>query len=97
VKFHNSKNYLKKIKKITKIIDVEVFVHGAMCVSVSGRCFTSQFLHCRSANRGQFTHPCRRAYFIRDEEGNELKVENSRVMSAKDLCTLPFINEMKKW
>lgn len=87
---------LSQIKKISKIIPVEIFAHGAMCVSVSGRCFTSQFLHCRSANRGQCTHPCRRAYIIKDEEGNELKLENNRVMSAKDLCTLPFIEKMKK-
>ncbi len=41
-------------------------------------------------------HPCRRSYSIKDEEGNELKVENSRILSAKDLCTLPFIEKMKK-
>jgi putative protease len=87
---------LKQIRKISKIIDVECFVHGAMCISISGRCFTSQFMRCKSANRGQCTHPCRRAYIIRDEEGNELKLENNKVMSAKDLCTLPFIEKLKK-
>ena len=86
---------LKKIKEISKIVDIECFVHGAMCVSVSGRCFTSQFLFCKSANRGECLHPCRRKYFVRDEEGNELKVENNQVFSAKDLCTLPFIEKMK--
>ncbi|MFA7708064.1 MAG: peptidase U32 family protein, partial [Candidatus Pacearchaeota archaeon] len=63
---------LKQIKKISKIIPIEVFIHGAMCVSESGRCFTSQFLFNQSANRGKCIHPCRRAYQIRDEEGNEL-------------------------
>jgi len=87
---------LKQIKEISKIVDVECFVHGAMCVSISGRCFTSQFLHGLSANRGKCAHPCRRAYFVFDEEGNELKLENNRVMSAKDLCTLPFIEKMKE-
>jgi len=87
---------LKQIKQISKIITIECFIHGAMCVSISGRCFTSQFLHCKSANRGQCTHPCRRAFIIKDEEGNELRVENSRVMSAKDLCVLPFIEQLKK-
>jgi len=87
---------LKQISKIAKIIPVEVFIHGAMCVSVSGRCFTSQFLHCKSANRGECAHPCRRAYKVIDDEGNELRLENNRIMSAKDLCTLPFINKMKK-
>ncbi len=87
---------LKQIKEISKIIDIETFCHGAMCVAVSGRCFTSQFLFNKSANRGECLHPCRRSYIVKDEEGNELKLENSRVMSAKDLCTLPFLEKMKK-
>lgn len=87
---------LKQIREIARIIDVEIFVHGAMCVSVSGRCFTSQFLHCKSANRGMCRHPCRKAYTVKDDEGNELRVENSRIFSAKDLCTLPFIDKLKK-
>ena len=103
---------LKQIKKISKIIDAECFVHGAMCVAVSGRCFTSQFLFGKSANRGECLHPCRRSYIvkcseqvpplnakyvIRDkQEGYELELDNDKVMSAKDLCTLPFIEEMKK-
>ena len=87
---------LKQIKEISKIIDIECFIHGAMCVSISGRCFTSQFLFCKSANRGECLHPCRRKYFVKDEEGNELKIENNQIFSAKDLCTLPFIEKMKK-
>ncbi len=87
---------LKQIKEISKIIDIECFCHGAMCVAVSGRCFTSQFLFNKSANRGECLHPCRRSYIVKDEEGNELKIENSRILSAKDLCTLPFIEKMKK-
>lgn len=89
---------LKQIKKISKIpgIKIETFIHGAMCVALSGRCFTSQFLFNKSANRGQCLQPCRRAYTITDDEGNKLKLENSRVMSAKDLYTLPFIEKLKK-
>ncbi len=87
---------LKQIKKISRVVDVEIFGHGAMCVSVSGRCFTSQFLHGRSANRGQCTHPCRRAYTVRDSDGHEIQLVNNYVMSAKDLCTLPFIEKVKK-
>ena len=90
---------LKQIKEISKIkgLEIEVFIHGAMCVSISGRCFMSQFLFNKSANRGECFHPCRRSYVIKDEKyGNELKLENSRVMSAKDLCALPFIEELKK-
>jgi len=88
---------LKQIKEISKVIDVECFAHGAMCVAVSGRCFTSQFLFNKSANRGQCLHPCRRSYTVKDkQEGYELTLENDKVMSAKDLCTLPFIDKMKK-
>lgn len=87
---------LKQIKKISKIIDLEIFIHGAMCTAVSGRCFTSQFLHCKSANRGACRHPCRKSYKVIDNEGNELRVENSRIFSAKDLCTLPLIEKLKQ-
>ncbi len=87
---------LKQIKKISKIIPVETFIHGAMCVSVSGRCFTSQFLFKESANKGSCIHPCRRDYLVKDNEGDELKVENNFIFSAKDLCTLPFIEKLKK-
>ncbi len=87
---------LKQIKEISKIIDVECFVHGAMCIGVSGRCLTSQFLFNKSANRGECLHPCRRGYYVKDEEGNELKIQNNKILSAKDLCTLPFIEKMKK-
>ncbi len=88
---------LKQIKKISGIINVECFIHGAMCVSISGRCFTSQFLFNKSANRGECIHPCRRSYIVKDkQEGYELELENDKIMSAKDLCTLPFIEELKK-
>ncbi len=88
---------LKQIKKISKVVDVECFAHGAMCVAVSGRCFTSQFLFNKSANRGECLHPCRRSYTVKDkQEGYELTLSNDKIMSAKDLCTLPFINKMKK-
>ncbi|MAH03696.1 protease [Candidatus Pacearchaeota archaeon] len=87
---------LKQIKEISKIIDIECFIHGALCSSISGRCFTSQFLFNSSANRGKCLHPCRRSYIVKDNEGNELKVENNKIFSAKDLCTLPFLEELKK-
>ncbi|MBT7706291.1 U32 family peptidase [archaeon] len=91
---------LKQIKEIKKKVKIEVecFAHGAMCVSVSGRCFTSQFQSGLSANRGQCAHPCRRAYEITDltDPKRKLRLENNRVMSAKDLCTLPFMSKMKK-
>ncbi|MBU2053139.1 MAG: U32 family peptidase, partial [Nanoarchaeota archaeon] len=87
---------LQQIKGISKIIPIECFIHGAMCVAVSGRCFTSQFLFNKSANRGECIQPCRRSYIVQDkQEGYELEIDNNRVMSAKDLCTLPFIEELK--
>lgn len=88
---------LKQIKKISKRINIETFIHGAMCVSISGRCFMSQFLFNKSANRGQCIQPCRRSYIIKDkQEGYELEVENDKIMSAKDLCALPFMEKLKK-
>lgn len=87
---------LQKIKVISKVMKVECFCHGAMCVAISGRCFSSQFLQGCSANRGKCTHPCRRAWTVTDDAGHQLKLEDNKVMSAKDLCTLPFIEKMKK-
>jgi putative protease len=56
----------------------------------------SQSLFGKSANRGQCIHPCRRSYIIKDkQEGYELEVQNDKVLSAKDLCTLPFIEKLK--
>ena len=87
---------LDQIIEIRKKADVpiEVFVHGAMCVSESGRCFTSQFLFGKSANLGDCLQPCRREYTIVDEEGKTLKLSNNFVMSAKDLCAMPFIDKL---
>ncbi|MEK6758125.1 MAG: peptidase U32 family protein, partial [Nanoarchaeota archaeon] len=88
---------LKQIQNISKIIEVETFVHGAMCLSISGRCLMSQFLFNKSANRGACIHPCRRSYVVKDkQEGYELEIQNDKVLSAKDLCTLPFIEKLKK-
>ena len=89
---------ITQIKKISQIpgSEIECFCHGAMCVSISGRCLTSQFLFNKSANKGECLHPCRRSYIVKDiQEGYELKLNNNKIMSAKDLCTLPFIEELK--
>jgi len=89
---------LKQIKEIRKKVNIklEIFIHGAMCISVSGRCFMSQFLFNKSANRGECIHPCRREYIITDtQQGKQLKVQNNHILSAKDLCTLPFIEKLK--
>jgi len=91
------KDITKKAKKLDKTIEIEIFVHGAMCVSVSGRCFLSQFLYGNetSANRGKCIQPCRRNYIIKDPEtGKELDVANNYILSPKDLCTIPFIDKL---
>lgn len=88
---------LEQICTIKEAVDIEVeaFIHGAMCVSISGRCFMSQFTTCHSANRGECRQPCRRNYLIKDIEGEyEFEVGKDYVLSAKDLCTLPFIEEL---
>jgi len=84
---------IKSIKQNSGI-EIEAFIHGAMCVSVSGRCFMSQHLFKRSANRGDCLQPCRREYKILDEENNELVLGKDYVMSPKDLCTLPFTDKL---
>lgn len=91
------KYIISEAKKISKKIEIETFIHGAMCVSESGRCFMSQFLYGNetSANRGKCIQPCRRSYIVRDTETNkELKLENNYVMSPKDLCTLPVLDQL---
>lgn len=92
---------IKEIKiKIIKYglnVELEAFVHGAMCVSVSGRCFISQFMHCKSANRGECIQPCRRSYKVIDKEtGDELELANDYILSPKDMCTLPIIDQLIK-
>ncbi|MFH1614783.1 MAG: U32 family peptidase [Planctomycetota bacterium] len=85
---------IRQIKKGTDL-EIEVFVHGAMCVSVSGRCFMSQFLSCRSANRGDCIQPCRREYTVTDKQsGQQLDISNGYVLSPKDICALAIIDEL---
>jgi U32 family peptidase len=76
-------------------VTLECFVHGAMCVAVSGRCLISQELFGKSANRGECVQPCRRSYRIADiEEGHELELGSDYVMSPKDLCTVLFLDRL---
>ncbi|MFH1457145.1 MAG: U32 family peptidase [Patescibacteria group bacterium] len=85
---------LKEIKKNSKI-DIEAFVHGAMCVSVSGRCFLSQFNYNKSANRGECLQPCRRKYLVKEVSGDsEFEIGEDYILSPKDLCTLLFIEKI---
>jgi putative protease len=78
-----------------KLIEIEVFIHGAMCVSVSGRCGMSLYLYNSSANCGRCTQPCRRAYTVTDKlTGKSLDIENEFVMSPQDLCTIGMLDEI---
>ena len=89
-------NIIDKIKEHKLDAEIECFVHGAMCVSVSGRCFLSHFLFDESANRGKCLQPCRREYLVKDKEtGDELVVGNNYILSPKDLCTLSLIPKLK--
>lgn len=83
-------------------IELEAFVHGAMCISYSGRCMLSSFLAGRSANRGLCTHPCRWKYFLVEEKrpGEYMPVEEDErgtyIFNSKDLCMLEYIPELIK-
>ena len=88
-----------KRKKITgvsgKLIDIEIFAHGALCMAVSGKCYLSLHSHFASANRGACIQNCRRSYIVTDKQDNiELEIDNEYIMSAKDLCTIDFLDKI---
>src|SRR3989338_6232832 len=77
------------------LVEIEIFIHGALCVAVSGICYMSLATYNASANRGACLQNCRRAYrLIDDETGDELVVDNKYIMSPKDLCTIGFIDKI---
>jgi putative protease len=78
-----------------KPIRIEIFVHGALCMAVSGKCYMSLHSHYASANRGACVQNCRRTYVVSDkEEGIEFEVDNEYIFSAKDLCTIDFLDKI---
>lgn len=77
-----------------ELVRIEVFAHGALCMAVSGKCYLSLHSHNASANRGACIQNCRRKYVVTDEEGVEFEIDNEYIMSAKDLCTIGFIDKM---
>ncbi|WP_430972590.1 peptidase U32 family protein [Sunxiuqinia rutila] len=78
-----------------KLIQIEMFVHGALCMAVSGKCYLSLQEMNSSANRGSCMQTCRRAYTVTDKEtGAELEVDNEYIMSPKDLKTIHFLNKL---
>ena len=96
-----SLNEIKQIREhIPDEMEIETFMHGAMCISYSGRCLLSSFMAGRDANRGACTHPCRWTYSIVEESrpGEYMPVyENERgtyIFNSKDLCMIEHIPEM---
>lgn len=88
---------LDKIIEIKKNVDIEIetFIHGAMCVAVSGRCFMSHEVFGKSANRGECIQPCRREYEIIDRDENfSFILGQDYVMSPKDLCTIEILDKL---
>ncbi|MCC8142308.1 MAG: U32 family peptidase [Lachnospiraceae bacterium] len=87
-------------EKMPDDMELEAFVHGAMCVSYSGRCLLSNYFTGRDANRGECTHPCRWKYVIEEESrpGQYLPVyENERgtfLFNSADLCMIAYIPEL---
>lgn len=80
-----------------ELVRLEIFGHGALCMAVSGKCYLSLHSHNASANRGACIQNCRRSYIVIDkEEGYELEIDNEYIMSAKDLCTIDFLDKIIK-
>ena len=78
-----------------KPVQIEVFVHGALCMAVSGKCYISLDNFNASANRGACQQPCRRAYQVKDMENQvELEIDNKYIMSPKDLMTIPILDRL---
>ncbi len=80
-----------------RLIQIEMFCHGALCMAVSGKCYMSLANANRSANRGECIQICRRSYLLTDAEtGNQIEVDNKYLMSPKDLKTIRFIDKLMK-
>lgn len=74
---------------------VEIFIHGALCMATSGKCYLSLHEHNHSANRGDCFQVCRRGYTVVDKEREvELDIDNEYIMSPKDLKTIHFLNKV---
>ena len=99
---------LDKVKRITqeierqeikgpsgKLVQIECFVHGALCMAISGKCYISLDNANKSANRGECLQFCRRPYKVSDMDGDtELVVDNQYIMSPKDLKTIDFLDKV---
>ncbi|MCP4442371.1 MAG: U32 family peptidase [Aureispira sp.] len=78
-----------------ELIKLEIFAHGALCMAVSGKCYLSLHSNNSSANRGACIQNCRKEYIVTSkEDGVELNIDNEYIMSAKDLCTIGFLDKI---
>src|SRR5690606_25905887 len=78
-----------------RLVEVEIFGHGALCMAVSGKCYLSLHSHNSSANRGACKQNCRKKYTVIDQEtGFEIELDNEYMMSPKDLCTIDFLDQI---
>jgi putative protease len=87
---------LKQIKDIREhtSIELEVFVHGAMCQAISGRCYLSAYLLGRSGNCGDCIQPCRWQWTLSGEDGAQVELGGKYLLSSKDLCMIEHISEL---
>jgi len=99
---------LRQVKKITeqiekqqikgpnaRLVEIEIFGHGALCMAVSGKCYMSLHAYNSSANRGACKQNCRKKYKVIDQEtGVEMELDNEYIMSPKDLCTIGFLDQI---
>ena len=78
-----------------RLLEIEMFCHGASCMAISGKCYLSLHEYGASANRGSCYQLCRRGYSVTDlETGNTLEIDNKYIMSPKDLCTIEFMDKI---
>jgi len=77
------------------LMKIEMFVHGALCMATSGKCYLSLHETGMSANRGKCRQTCRKGYIVTEKEtGYELEIDNEYIMSPKDLCTIGFVDRL---
>lgn len=86
----------KNIRGVSgELLKIEIFVHGALCMAISGKCYLSLHEQNASANRGACVQNCRRSYTVTDNETNEeLVVDSEYIMSPKDLCTIGLLDQV---
>ncbi len=95
-------NEIKEIRaKLPKEVEIEAFVHGAMCISYSGRCLLSNYLTGRESNRGACVQACRWKYFIREESrDDEYEIQEDErgtyILNSKDLCMIEHLKELEE-